>query len=111
MNDSRKRRSDRLMVSIPVRVSGVTETGEAFERSGHAVEVNRFGAHIQMEKPVQASPKVLLTNLKNNLRRRVPDRQGHGELPGGDNGLRRRSPGELSHFLGDRLPGAAQEAQ
>jgi hypothetical protein len=56
------------MVSIPVRVSGVTETGEAFERSGQAVEVNRFGAHIQMEKPVQASPNVLLTNLKNNLR-------------------------------------------
>ncbi|MGA8183976.1 MAG: hypothetical protein WB819_10070 [Terriglobia bacterium] len=67
IKDSRKRRSDRLMVSIPVRVSGVTETGEAFERSGHAVDVNRFGAYIQMEKPVQASPKILLTNLENNL--------------------------------------------
>ncbi len=66
--DSQKRRSDRLMVSIPLHVSGLTETGESFECDGHAVDVNRFGARIRMERPVPAGGKVLLTNMENNLR-------------------------------------------
>jgi hypothetical protein len=66
--DSRKRRSDRLMFMIPLCISGVTETGEAFEGRGHAVGVNRFGAHIRLERPVPVADKILLTNLENNLR-------------------------------------------
>lgn len=64
----RKRRSDRLMVRIPLHVSGLTETGEPFECRGHAVAVNRYGAHIRLERPVPATHKFLLTNLENNLR-------------------------------------------
>ncbi|MCL5670056.1 MAG: hypothetical protein M1423_01970, partial [Acidobacteria bacterium] len=67
-NNSRKHRSDRLMFRIPLRVSGVTETGESFESLGHAVAVNRFGAHIRLERPAPISDKVLLTNLENNQR-------------------------------------------
>jgi hypothetical protein len=66
--DSRKRRSDRLMFSIPLRISGLTETGEPFECRGQAVAVNRFGAHVRLERPVAASQKLQLTNLENNLR-------------------------------------------
>ncbi|HET7100600.1 MAG TPA: hypothetical protein VFJ52_05565, partial [Terriglobia bacterium] len=105
MKDSRKRRSDRLMVSIPVRVSGVTETGEPFERSGHAVEVNRFGAHIQMEKPVQASSKVLLTNLENNLCgefRVVRNLEGS---PAGKTDLGVEALGNYPTFWGIAFPG------
>jgi hypothetical protein len=65
--DSRKRRSDRLMFMIPLRVSGVTETGDSFECRGNAVDVNRFGAHIRLERPVPVAHKILLTNLENNL--------------------------------------------
>jgi hypothetical protein len=66
--DSRKRRSDRLVFMIPVRVSGVTETGDSFDCHGEALDVNRFGAHIRLERPVQVAHKILLTNLENKLR-------------------------------------------
>jgi hypothetical protein len=66
--DSQKRRSDRLMVRIPLSISGLTEKGEPFECHGHAVDVNRFGARIRLERPVPVADKVVLTNLENNLR-------------------------------------------
>lgn len=66
--DSQSRRSDRLMFMIPLRAEGLTETGEAFQCGGHAVEVNRFGAHIRLDHPVSVARKILLTNLENNLR-------------------------------------------
>jgi hypothetical protein len=66
--DSRKRRSDRLMFSIPLRAEGLTEAGEAFECGGHAIAVNRFGAHIRLERPVPVAHKIMLTNLENSLR-------------------------------------------
>jgi hypothetical protein len=66
--DSRKRRSDRLMFMIPLRAEGLTEAGEAFECGGHALAVNRFGAHIRLERPVSVAHKIRLTNLENNLR-------------------------------------------
>lgn len=56
------------MVRIPLRVSGLTQTGESFECRGHAVAVNRFGAHIRLERPVPVAGKILLTNLENSLR-------------------------------------------
>jgi hypothetical protein len=66
--EARKRRSNRLEFMIPLHVSGVAKTGEAFECRGHAVAVNRFGAHIRLDRPVQVGEKVLLTNLENKLR-------------------------------------------
>jgi hypothetical protein len=66
--EARKRRSDRLEFMIPLHVSGVAKTGEAFECGGHAVAVNRFGAHIRLDRPVPVAEKVLLTNLENKLR-------------------------------------------
>ena len=66
--DSRKRRSDRLMFMIPLRAEGLTETGEAFECGGHAIAVNRFGAHIRLDQPISIAPKILVTNLENHLR-------------------------------------------
>ena len=66
--DSQNRRSDRLMVKIPLLVSGLTETAETFECRGHAIAVNRFGAQIRLERPVPLVSKILVTNLENNLR-------------------------------------------
>jgi hypothetical protein len=61
--DARKRRSDRLMFAIPLRVEGKTETGPAFECAGSAIGVNRHGAQIQIEQSVSLGQKVRLTNL------------------------------------------------
>lgn len=66
--DFGKRRSDRLTFTIPLRAEGLTKAGETFECGGHAVAVNRFGAHIRLDQPVSAAHKILLTNLENNLR-------------------------------------------
>jgi hypothetical protein len=56
------------MFMIPLQVSGVSETGDSFECRGNAVDVNRFGAHIRLERPIPVAHKILLTNLENNLR-------------------------------------------
>src|SRR5579872_3432176 len=58
-----RRRSDRLMVAIPVRIQGKTKEDEAFVREGTAIEVNRHGAQVQIEKPVALGRQVRLTNL------------------------------------------------
>jgi len=66
--DPRKRRSDRLMFMVPLRVQGLTENGEPFECGGQAVTVNRYGAHIRLDRPVAVAHKIHLTNLENNAR-------------------------------------------
>ena len=67
--DSQKRRSDRLMLTIPVRVEGLDDSGEPFECGGQAVGINRHGAYVHLDRPISASQKILLTNLENKLRR------------------------------------------
>ncbi len=90
----RKRRSDRLMFTIPLRVEGFTEKGEAFECSGHATGVNRHGAQILLEKLVDLSRQVRVTNLNNGA---TGDFRVVGILPSS-------SPGQLefgAEALGD----------
>lgn len=63
-----KRRSDRLMLRVPLRVEGLTKIGEKFECEGQAVTISRYGAHIRLERPVPVSEKLFVTNLRNSLR-------------------------------------------
>ena len=62
---SSRRRSDRLMFTIDLRVEGVTEKGEAFECPGHATAVNRHGAQIRLDRFVAVGRQVRVTNLDN----------------------------------------------
>lgn len=63
-----KRRTDRLMFRVPLRAEGLTEAGEPFECQGHAVSVNRYGAHIRLGQLVRVTRELYLTNLNNGLR-------------------------------------------
>ena len=63
---SRKRRSDRLMFTIALRVEGTTEKGEVFDCPGHATAVNRHGAQIRLDRSVAVGRQVRVTNLENS---------------------------------------------
>jgi len=104
MKDSRKRRTDRLMVRIPLRVSGRTETGESFECRGHAVDVNRFGAHIRLERPVPLARKILLTNLENNLQGEFRIVKALESSPAGKTALGIEALGNYPTFWGIDFP-------
>jgi hypothetical protein len=53
------------MFTIALRVEGISEKGEAFECSGHATGVNRYGAQIRLDKVVAVGRQVRVTNLDN----------------------------------------------
>lgn len=108
--DSRKRRTDRLMVRIPLRISGLTETGEPFECRGHAVDVNRFGAHIQLECPVQVAGKILLTNMENSLRGEFRIVKVLESSPAGKTALGVEGLGNYPTFWGIAFPSRSKKA-
>ncbi len=58
-----KRRSDRLMLTIPLRAHGHDVQGQAFESSARTVDLNRYGARARVLHPLRAGQHVRLVNL------------------------------------------------
>jgi len=58
-----RRRSERLLLSIPIRVEGTNPTGEKFAETTRTVIINRHGAWIQLKQPVSAGVSLRITNL------------------------------------------------
>jgi hypothetical protein len=108
--DSQKRRSDRLMVRIPLSISGLTETGEPFECHGHAVDVNRFGARIRLERPIPVAGNVLLTNMENNLRGEFRIVKVLETTPAGKKALGVETLGNYPTFWGIAFPTRSKRA-
>ena len=61
--ESDKRRSDRLMLSIPLRVEGDDAQGAAFKDDARTITLNRNGARILLLRPLIAGQTLRLTNL------------------------------------------------
>ena len=53
-----QRRSDRLAVTIPVRVEGVDPNGDTVEYEGRAQGLNRHGAHLKIPWPLDCAHPV-----------------------------------------------------
>jgi hypothetical protein len=62
MPSAEKRRSDRLMLTIPLRVQGVDARGEAFETSARTVVLSRYGAQVRIPRPMRSQQTVHLVN-------------------------------------------------
>ncbi len=62
MPSAEKRRSDRLMLTIPLRVQGVDARGEAFETSARTVVLSRYGAQVRIPRPLRSQQTVHLVN-------------------------------------------------
>lgn len=61
-----RRRSDRLMLTISLRVHGVDSTGAEFKADGRTVLLNRHGARIQIDQAPLAGSIVRLVNKTNH---------------------------------------------
>jgi len=58
-----KRRSDRLMLTVPLHVQGVDPKGGEFIEDARTVTLNRHGARIQILRPLVSGQTVRVTNL------------------------------------------------
>lgn len=58
-----KRRSDRVMLTIPLLIHGTDATGHAFKEDGRTVTLNRHGARIQTAFKLDSGQVVRLVNV------------------------------------------------
>jgi len=60
---SEKRRSDRLMLTIPLIVEGTDARGHPFRDDARTISLNRNGARIHTARPLRVSQTISVTNL------------------------------------------------
>jgi len=60
-----RRRSNRLMLTIPLRVQGVDENGDPFDCNAQTVDVSRHGARIRISRALASGQHLRVTNLVN----------------------------------------------
>lgn len=86
-----RRRSERLFLTIPIRVSGTNPKGRDFSEDCVSVDVSRHGARIRLNNALVADDVVRIKNLKNDQETvfRVVGRVGqpHPDLPYADWGV------------------------
>src|SRR5690242_20672304 len=56
------RRSDRLWLTIPLRVMGTDSSGQKFECSGRAINLNRYGGRLQVTQILEPGLRIRLRN-------------------------------------------------
>lgn len=61
-----RRRSDRLLLTIPLRVEGTDARGREFESEARTVIINRHGARIQLKYFLKGGQVMRLVNLVNH---------------------------------------------
>src|SRR6267142_4136049 len=59
-----RRRSQRVLMTIPVRVSGKTGAGSSFEEETHTRAISAHGALILMSTPVSRGERLTLSNIQ-----------------------------------------------
>jgi hypothetical protein len=58
-----RRRSERLLITVPIRVEGVDRDGEKFSEETRTLVVNRHGARIHLQRMVAVGAVLLITTL------------------------------------------------
>jgi hypothetical protein len=58
-----RRRSERLLLTIPIRVEGVDVKGQPFGENTRTLVINRHGARIQLKHPVAPGTTLKITTL------------------------------------------------
>ena len=65
----KQRRSQRVILDVPILVRGENEHKQAFQEDALALVVNAHGALVILEARVAIGQKVIVTNLKSGLKR------------------------------------------
>jgi hypothetical protein len=61
-----RRRSERLLLTVPIRVEGVDSSGQKFIENTRTLVINRHGARIQLKRAVGVGAKLKIVNLVGN---------------------------------------------
>ena len=61
-----KRRSERILLRLPIEVKGTTREGKPFRERTHTQEINHHGARIVMHRELQPGSRITVYNLQNN---------------------------------------------
>jgi hypothetical protein len=61
------RRSERVLLKIPIKVKGTSAEGKPFDENTCTLVINRHGARITLQTPLQPDARITITNLYNNL--------------------------------------------
>jgi hypothetical protein len=59
-----RRRSQRALMRVPVRVSGQAANGASFEESTHTLSISAHGALVAVNAPVHRGQRFILTNMQ-----------------------------------------------
>ncbi|MFZ0962910.1 MAG: PilZ domain-containing protein [Terriglobia bacterium] len=60
LREVERRHSERLMISVPIRVEGVDRNGEKFSEEGRTIVINRQGARIYLKRTIAAGSMLLI---------------------------------------------------
>jgi hypothetical protein len=63
LQEVNRRRSERLLITVPIRVEGVDRNGEKFNEETRTIVINREGARIYLKRPVAAGSMLLITTM------------------------------------------------
>ncbi|MDR3675491.1 MAG: PilZ domain-containing protein [Acidobacteriota bacterium] len=80
-----RRRSERLLITVPIQVEGVDREGEKFTEETQTIVINRQGARIHLRRHVAVGAMLMITTrvAKRSAKFRVV---GPTQPPGGDGG-------------------------
>ena len=61
---SNRRKSQRILMPIPVRVSGYDELGSSFKENTHSISISPLGALVLILAPVRIGQRLVLSNIR-----------------------------------------------
>lgn len=108
-----RRRSDRLMITIPLRINGVDANDQKFSEDTRTVTINRHGARVRLSRPLTSGRVVHIVNL---VSQKEADFRVIGPLTpttekGGDWGVACTDPGENIWAIQFPPPPAGQSSE
>jgi hypothetical protein len=62
-----KRRTERILLRVPIEVKGTAAGGKPFREKTHTVAINRDGARIVLNHSVQPEARLTVTNFQNEM--------------------------------------------
>ena len=63
LKEVERRRSERLLITVPIRVEGMDRNGEKFTEVSHTIVINRQGARIYLKRPVAAGAVLIIAAM------------------------------------------------
>jgi len=66
-SEERKRRSERVLLRIPIEVRGTDAEGRPFTEKTHTLVINRHGARIALKAPLKSEARITITNRQSAM--------------------------------------------